>query len=224
MLNASLINARSAINETRSREIENYISDNDLDFLAVTETWADPGRDGSDDLRDFCCPPGFQVKHHQPRDRERGGGVALFYRKNIISVRRSRSSSQDSTFEYLDLDLNIGNRTIRLVIVYRPPGSIPDFLDEFEPFVDRITRRTPRNLLILGDFNIHVDNRRNSASRQFRDLIEDAGLKQHVRSPTHTGGHTLDLVLTYSNESFLSNLIVRRFYLGDHKPVEFNLF
>ena len=224
MLNASLINARSAINETRSEEIEDYILDNDLDLLAVTETWADRGRDGYNDLKQFCCPPGFQVKHHQPRNRERGGGVALFYRKNIISIIRSRSSAHDSTFEYLDLDLKIGNRTIRLIIVYRPPGSIPDFLDEFDPFIDRITRRTPRHLLILGDFNIHVDNKRNSASRQFRDLIDDAGLKQHVRNPTHEEGHTLDLVLTYSNESFLSNLTVRRFYLGDHRPVEFDLF
>ena len=224
MMIGSLMNARSAINERRSEEIEDYISENHLDLLAVTETWANPGRDGYNDLRQFCCPTAFAVKHHQPRYRERGGGVALLYRKNIISVIRSRSSSQDSTFEYLDLDLEIRNRTIRLIIEYRPPGSIPDFLDEFDPFIERIKRRTPIHLLILGDFNIHVDNKRNSASRQFQDLIDDAGLKQHVRNPTHKDGHTLDLVLTYSDESFVSNLTVRRFYIGDHRPVEFDLF
>ena len=42
----SLMNARSAINERRSEEIEDYISENHLDLLAVTETWAYPGRDG----------------------------------------------------------------------------------------------------------------------------------------------------------------------------------
>ena len=191
----SLMNARSAINERRSEEIEDYISENHLDLLAVTETWAYPGRDGYNLIWDNF------VVHHQPRYRERGGGVALLYRKNIISVIRSRSSSQDSTFEYLDLDLEIRNRTIRLIIEYRPPGSIPDFLDEFDPFIERIKRRTPIHLLILGDFNIHVDNKRNSASRQFQDLIDDAGLKQHVRNPTHKI-HSISFLLIRTILSF----------------------
>ena len=50
-------------------------------------------------------------------------------------------------------------------------------------------------LLIVGDFNIHVDSS-NNESQGFHDILTANGLTQHVTSPTHQKGHTLDLVIT----------------------------
>ena len=46
--------------------------------------------------------------------------------------------------------------------------------------------------ILVGDFNIHVDDRRDVMALRFLDLIDTFGLVQHVTGPTHTRGHTLD--------------------------------
>ena len=52
-------------------------------------------------------------------------------------------------------------------------------------------------LVIVGDFNIHLDVLSNSDSTKFRDLLESFSLQQHVVGPTHIHGHTLDLIITH---------------------------
>ena len=54
-------------------------------------------------------------------------------------------------------------------------------------------------LLIVGDFNIHVDSS-NNESKGFLDILNANGLTQHVTSPTHT----LDLVITREQSNLLS--------------------
>ena len=58
-------------------------------------------------------------------------------------------------------------------------------------------------LLIVGDFNIHVDSS-NNESKSFHDILNANGLTQHVTSPIHQKGHTLDLVITREPSNLLS--------------------
>ena len=58
-------------------------------------------------------------------------------------------------------------------------------------------------LLFVGDFNIHVDSS-NNESNGFLDILNANGLTQHVTSPTHQKGHTLDLVITREQSNLLS--------------------
>lgn len=51
-------------------------------------------------------------------------------------------------------------------------------------------------LMIIGDFNIHVDDPNDVYAVEFLDLLESMRLMQHVDVPTHEQGHTLDLVIT----------------------------
>ena len=46
-------------------------------------------------------------------------------------------------------------------------------------------------LLIVGEFNIHVDSP-NNESQGFLDILNANGLTQHMTSLTHQKGHTLD--------------------------------
>jgi hypothetical protein len=73
----------------------------------------------------------------------------------------------------------------------------------------------PGRLLVVGDFNIHVDNLGNLFSFKFISLIESFGLVQHVLDPTHIAGHTLDLVLTCREEHLLADCFVAD-QLSDH--------
>ena len=51
-------------------------------------------------------------------------------------------------------------------------------------------------LIILGDFNIHVNDESDENAGNFRDIIMALSLEQHVHFSTHKAGNTLDLVMT----------------------------
>ncbi|KAJ8351059.1 hypothetical protein AAFF_G00157770 [Aldrovandia affinis] len=82
-----------------------------------------------------------------------------------------------------------------VIIIYRPTDSrvfkeTKNFISQFSTFLTDIIPSHDR-VLILGDFNIHVDNPIRAFESEFMDLIQSFGLIQHVSGPTHKGGHTL---------------------------------
>ncbi len=51
--------------------------------------------------------------------------------------------------------------------------------------------------LIVGDFNIHVDNTNDALGLAFTDLINSFGVKQNIIGPTHHFNHMLDLIISH---------------------------
>ncbi len=74
-------------------------------------------------------------------------------------------------------------------------------------------------LLIVGDFNIHVDIPRDPNVIRFLDLLSSIGLHQHVDKPTHTSGHTLDLIITWNSDTFLPTRPLTDYLFLDHITV-----
>ena len=66
------------------------------------------------------------------------------------------------------------------------------FIDEM---TDLLTGNVPKcsNLIILGHFNISIENVSNPDTVIFNDTKAAFGLQQHVQEPTHKMGNTLDL-------------------------------
>ena len=91
--------------------------------------------------------------------------------------------------------------TFRFIVVYRIPPSRKKniqkstFMKEFGDLVE-ICSTLSGKLVILGDYNVHVDSSRDSESAQLSTLFESFGLVQHVQCSTHISGHTLDLIIT----------------------------
>ncbi len=52
-------------------------------------------------------------------------------------------------------------------------------------------------VLIVGDFNIHVDNEKDALGLAFLDILNSIGVRQHVSGPTNCQNHTLDLILSH---------------------------
>ena len=77
-------------------------------------------------------------------------------------------------------------------------------------------------IIIVGDFNIHVDVDRDSLSCAFNSLLESIGFIQHVNKPTHCLSHTLDLVLTYGIDIDNLNIVPQNPLLTDHYLLTFN--
>lgn len=97
-----------------------------------------------------------------------------------------------AAFEYLALRQS---NNLLIVTVYRPPQYNAGFISDFEDFLSN-TVTNYDCILISGDFNIHVDNMANSLAIQFTELLSSFEFTQHMSVPTHSHGHTLDLVIS----------------------------
>ena len=76
--------------------------------------------------------------------------------------------------------------------------------------------------LIVADFNFHVDSQNNVGWR-FTGLLHSFNLRQHVNDSMHKNGHTLDLVITREEQSFIKNLLVFDPALSNHFMIRCNL-
>ena len=52
------------------------------------------------------------------------------------------------------------------------------------------------NVIILGDFNLHVNDPNDDNAMNFIETTQSLALEQHIRLPNHTSDNTLDLVFT----------------------------
>ncbi len=104
-------------------------------------------------------PPSYCYKH-EPRETGRGGGVATIY-SDILNVTQKTGYRFDS-FEILTLNVTLSDKqnksvlSLALATVYRLPGPY-DFLKEFADFLSDLLVNVDK-ALIVGDFNIHIDN------------------------------------------------------------------
>lgn len=79
---------------------------------------------------------------------------------------------------------------------YRSPKYNKDFLGDFTDFLTGIMANYDQ-VLILGDFNIHVCCPDKPLVKDFLNIIDSFNFAQRTVGPTHEHGHTLDLVLTH---------------------------
>ena len=91
-----LLNARSINNKEDS--IYELITDNDLDVLALTETW---WTDNSDVSLGLVTPPGYAIV--QTHRSSRGGGVGVIYRDSLRA--RLEQCQTYSSFEHQTVNL-----------------------------------------------------------------------------------------------------------------------
>ena len=85
---------------------------------------------------------------------------------------------------------------IIFAVVYRAPGAYDEFFTESPEFLSNLVLKTEK-VIIVGDFDIHVDNNKDSLSVAFIPVLDSIGFSQCVHQPTHCCNHTLDLVLSY---------------------------
>ena len=100
-----------------------------------------------------------------------------------------------NTFDYLVWQIRLKDKdqkyqTFEILAVYHPPPSennkhsIQSFIDDFlELYMELGTTCT--NLIIMGDFSIHVYDMDNSDAEQFNDVCTGVGLEQVVNFGTH---------------------------------------
>jgi len=70
--------------------------------------------------------------------------------------------------------------------------------------------------LIVGDFNIHIDNTNDALELAFTDLINSFGVKQNVTGPTHPFNHTLDIIILHGIDLTDIDIMPQSDDINDH--------
>ena len=211
-----LWNVRSVKNKALS--LKDYTFEHDLVFLALTETWLHSGESDSFFVGELC-PKGY-IFHHTPRENSRGGGVGILVKKSLRV--KKLCSANFSSFENVVALAEYPIGSIRFVVIYRPPSShIKAFLQDFASLLEQLVPISG-NLLFVGDFNFKLDSNNTDATK-LHNLLESFNLKQHVATPTHFRGHTLDLIITRSEDDLVDGIVVRDPPLSDHFAVHCTL-
>ncbi len=124
-------------------------------------------------------PPGFAYAC-QPRVSGRGGGLAMLYNKKW----KVSTIAVPSTFESMVLQVNGPVPTI-ITTVYRRPKFYTNFLTELSAFLTLLCSVSP-NVIMVGDFNIHVDKATATDTKEFLSCLDSFGLKQFIDFSTHS--------------------------------------
>ena len=146
------------------------------------------------------------------------------------SIKHSQIVSQNefSSFEYQEVNISLESSTLNLIILYRPPPNsrnkitVQQFYNEFTSLLEAKTAMSCK-LLIVGDFNFHFEDLDNSYANRFKEVLATFDLTQHVVGATHSKGHTLDLIITRSDDDLIVDTLVRDTGVSDHFWIESTL-
>ena len=155
------------------------LKDSNADLAVLTETWLTDA--------DEVWVQGSEFHRHNykmdecHRKGRKGGGLALIAKCNLKVKREEHRIT--AKLGYVKWKVTSSNSFLNILGIYRPPNSgVPQFLDIFmEILVDIVTSIT--NIVVLGDFNIHVNKIEDPNAGIFLDTMTALGMKQHVTGP-----------------------------------------
>ena len=217
-ITVSTINARSL--KHKENVISEEIHNTNSDITIITETWlTDTEEDNTWTLSSEFNNDPYQISTKNRRNK-RGGGIALVtHRKYAITTRPETPNY--SSFEHATWNIQIGPIVYTIIAIYHPPqGTDPkvsnaNFLDQLTNLLSHVIPKH-RDIIIMGDFNIHINNLEDRDAQILNDTLKAFNLRQHINIPTHNLGHTIDLIITPNN---YTGSLVPGSYISDHRMI-----
>ena len=210
------VNVRSL--RGKSQLLYETIIKEQMDAMIVTESWLKNREEDLIWLKSQEFSKDRWLSENIPRKGpKKGGGITLILnksvRKNLIKIVKS------DKYEGAIWKLSISSKELIVFGIYHPPEPISTiFIDQMaDVVVDLVSRY--RNIIVLGDLNIHVNDVSNSDANYLIDAMSTLGFIQHVMTATHRLGNTLDVVFSSENSSVKVLQTVVSDMLSDHRFV-----
>ena len=192
-LTVGLANVRSIKN--KDNLLKQMLVEKRIDICVLTETWLN-NKDNQWIESTELNKDGFRMENSFRKNGRKGGGIGLVYKDGYRIKKQEEKHTK--TYHSVKWKLTMKNTHLHIMGVYRPPSNtttVNQFTDEFLEHLQEDIINS-KNLIILGDFNIHIDDDTDCDAEAFKDSTDAIGLIQHVNTYTHRLGHTLDHVYT----------------------------
>ena len=208
--------------------LRDYLNREDIGVFLAIETWFKS--DSESLLRmqgSVLNTNNYKIAVANRESGLRGGGLALIHKDTLDC--KLIDKGQLHTFEYAHWNVLGHKMTLSLMAVYHPPPSanhrhtVNEFITEFINFlVDKLSNFMG-DLIIAGDFNVHMNDVENAYARQFLDAIEALGFDQLVDFCTHKSGTILDLMFTCIGNKIKYRNIKSDGFISDHCLIQSQL-
>ena len=169
-------------------------------MVLVTETWINAlSISQLSNYKLFC----------KNRETIRGGGVAIYVRRDLMCFDVSDAALSDTKSEQVWCNIKVNDESIIVGCIYRPPFADCEINSEINRSIGYASHlcssSSSRSLLVAGDFNFpdiswsqdggFCTNKGRPSSLEFLNSLGKNFLTQHVLEPTFKS-NILDLVIT----------------------------
>ena len=166
-------NARSLFPKLDYLKVESEIHMPDI--ICITESWLD-NCITNDELK----ISGFNLLH---LDRNRHGGGIVLYIKDIFS--HNIIFLGNCTFECIVVSVLIGSCKFCICLLYRPPSSSVDVLDNLYSVLCSLDVCLYSHFLLIGDFNVDFMSPNRPLFSKLQSIASSFVLSQVITEPTH---------------------------------------
>ena len=219
-VNITLTNIQS--NKSKELQLYKVIKEENINLCVVTEMWLSNKIEDDTWVKCTILNNDNLKLANVNRIGRKGGGIALVYCNNL-KVRHLEDANQMS-FQYAIWELQHKGIKMTIIVIYRPSFStmnqaiIQSFFEEFTNWMATKSNEYS-NMIVLGDFNIHINNDQDADVNRFKDIIEVQGLQQHVSFSMQRYGNTLDHIYTEQGSTVIINYCREGPILSDHTAV-----
>ena len=136
--------------------------------------------------------------------------------KASLNIKDCPTSPQTSEMmEYMELTSNFKGIVCNIYIIYYIPNmSVIQFCNKLSDLIENNILEDHGHIIMLGNFNIHMDKPEHPDTATFNDFLESFNLVNFTTFPTHISKNTLDLVITSSHRLIKS--IEQGHFLSNH--------
>ena len=154
---------------------------------------------------------------------KRGGGLGLISR-SYLKTRKIMEGNQ-KMFQHAKWKVETHDNSVTCIVIYRPPYSsknqetVTKFLVKFTELLANILGSFS-NVIVLGDFNVHINDENDNEAGIFDDTITAFGFNQHITFPTHWKGNIIYLAFIETCNSIKVKSCRPGPILSDHMVVD----
>ena len=154
------------------------------------------------------------------------GGLSLIVHKDFSTKLLEKHAK--TSLHYAKWNVSCKNRVLKIVAIFHPPYSTGNMVTD-KIFIDKLTDwltdtlALDKHVLVMGDFNIHINKDNNEIANIFLNSMMAMGLQCSYSFPTHKEGNCLDLIFTETIRDIMVTASRPIAYIGDHQIVAVNI-
>ena len=176
-------------------DVIELIQDYKMDVMFMAETWHDSESISISKLRSRGLVVFEKARPRLPESVNtmltNHGGVAVAF--NSMFRRMLLKLTSTASFEHLCVRISSSSKSVIGLVVYRTGAASSLFYKEFENTLGILVTYN-EEVLILGDFNFHLEHSDNTDAQTFLNILRSHGFDSSTNQPTHNQGGWLDVI------------------------------